>query len=185
MAASDPHGATAVITHQVRDAQHRDYEQWLTQILPLVREASGFLDVQIIRPLPGFTDTYTIILRFDCEDDLRSWLTSPARQRLIETVTPILAQGDSYSVHSGIDFLFEPQGKGHRTPVRWKQWLVTWSAIFPLTLLLPLALAPALRIAGVTSHVVVVFVVSAIAVFLMVYVIMPRYTRLVRRWLFR
>ena len=30
-------GATAVITHRVREAQHEKYEEWLQQILPLVR----------------------------------------------------------------------------------------------------------------------------------------------------
>jgi len=184
MATQQSHGATAVITHQVRDAQHAEYEHWLTQIVPLVRETTGFLDVQIIRPLRGLTDTYTVILRFDCEDDLRGWLTSSSRQRMIETVKPILAKGDSYSVHSGIDFLFEPQGSGHRVPVRWKQFLVTWTAILPLTLVLPLMVAPALHALGWHNRIVITVVVSAAAVFLMVYVVMPRYTRLVRRWLF-
>jgi antibiotic biosynthesis monooxygenase (ABM) superfamily enzyme len=169
----------------VRDAQHEDYERWLGQILPVVAAAPGFLDVQVIRPVRGLTDGYTVILRFDHEAALRRWLTSPERRRLIDSVQPILAQGDSYTLHSGIDYLFTPQGVGLRAPVRWKQFLVTFTAILPLTLGLPLLIGPLLRAIGWGERWVVVTVVSGVAVLLMVYVIMPRYTRLVRGWLYR
>ncbi|MEO8307992.1 MAG: antibiotic biosynthesis monooxygenase [Pseudomonadota bacterium] len=178
-------GATAVITHRVREVQHEEYEAWLQQILPLVSAARGFLDVQVIRPVRGLTSTYTVILRFDCEADLRYWITSPQRQKMIATVTPILAHGDTYTVHSGIDFLFAPQDGTPRVPVRWKQLLITWSAIFPLTCVLPLVAGPLLQRIGLDNHYVLVAIVSGLAVTLMVYVIMPRYTRLVRHWLYR
>jgi antibiotic biosynthesis monooxygenase (ABM) superfamily enzyme len=84
-----------------------------------------------------------------------------------------------------MDFLFTPHDGSQRVPVRWKQFLVTWSAILPLTLGLPLVLAPGLHALGWHNHLVITSIVSAVAVFLMVYLIMPRYTRLVRRWLFR
>lgn len=185
MAAPENPGATAVITHRVRDTQHDEYERWLQTILPVVSAAPGFLDAQVIRPVRGLTDRYTVILRFDCEDDLRNWLQSPARLKLIESAMPILSQGDSYTIHSGVDFLFTPSDGGPRVPVRWKQFLVTWSAIFPLTLVLPLLLAPLLEALGLHNHFAVVLVVSGSAVLLMVYLIMPRYTKLVRRWLYR
>lgn len=178
-------GATAVIAHRVRDAQHADYERWLERILPVVARAPGYLDAQVIRPVRGLTDGYTVILRFDCEADLRRWLTSPERRQLIDDVTHVLSQGDVYTLHSGIDYLFTPQGAGQRVPVRWKQFLVTLSAILPLTLGLPLLVVPVLRALGWRNRITATTLVSAVAVFLMVYVIMPRYTRLVRGWLYR
>jgi hypothetical protein len=69
--------------------------------------------------------------------------------------------------------------------VRWKQSLITWSAIYPLVLGVPLLVVPVLQLIGVPDHrFVTVFFVTAVVVLLMVYVIMPRYTALVRRWLF-
>jgi hypothetical protein len=38
---------------------------------------------------------------------------------LTDTVMPILAQGDSYTLDSGIDFLFAPHDGSQRVPVRW------------------------------------------------------------------
>ncbi len=185
MTESEGSGATAVISHRVRDAQHAGYEQWLERILPVVAAAPGYLDAQVIRPVRGLTDGYTVILRFDTDASLRRWLTSSEREQLIQSVRPILAHGDSYTLHSGIDYLFAPQIAGQRVPVRWKQVLITWSAILPLTLGLPLLIAPLLRAIGWSSHLLITTVVSGGAVVLMVYVIMPRYTRLVRGWLYR
>lgn len=178
-------GATAVINHRVRPSQHDEYERWLQKIVPLASASPGFLDVQIIRPVRGLTDSFTVLLRFDCEASLRNWLESPARRRLIETAMPILVKGDSYTIHSGLDFLFTPHDRSQLVPVRWKQFLVTWSAIYPLTCLLPLMLGRPLGWLGLGNHYLEVAVVSGIAVFLMVYVIMPRYTKLVRGWLYR
>ncbi|MEQ1760273.1 MAG: hypothetical protein ABL986_18300, partial [Vicinamibacterales bacterium] len=59
------------------------------------------------------------------------------------------------------------------------------SVIFPLSLLVPLALGPLLgRLPGGDLPVVRALVVSAVIVGVMTYVIMPRYTRLVAGWLY-
>jgi uncharacterized protein len=70
-------------------------------------------------------------------------------------------------------------------PVRWKQYLVTWSAIYPLVLAVPLLVKPVLQQLGVPdNHLLTTLVVTGTVVFLMVYLVMPRYTKLIRRWLF-
>ncbi|MCA9500225.1 MAG: hypothetical protein KC588_13625 [Nitrospira sp.] len=58
-------GATAVITYCVQDGQQEGYDAWLNEIGPLCRGYPGHLDLQIIRPVPGLTVTYTVIIRFD------------------------------------------------------------------------------------------------------------------------
>lgn len=72
-----------------------------------------------------------------------------------------------------------------RVPVRWRQSLVTWSVIYPLTLGVPMIVSPALRLLGIPDHrLFTTFVATGTIVVLMVYVIMPRDTKLVKRWLF-
>ena len=72
-----------------------------------------------------------------------------------------------------------------QVPVRWKQYLITWSAIYPLVLGVHFAISPVLRRVGIlASPPLATFAVTAVVVFLMVYMVMPRYTRLVQRWLF-
>lgn len=93
--------------------------------------------------------------------------------------------GDDFFISSGLDFWFTPAGAKAKIPVRWKQYLLTWSAIYPLALLLPVVVVPGLKALGVPQMPpITTFVVTGLVVFLMVYVVMPRYTRLMQRWLF-
>ena len=178
-------GATVVITHRLRPQRQPEYERWLDEIAPLARSFPGFLDWHIVRPVSGLTDTYTVIIRFASPAHLRAWLESPQRAGLIEKARPLFAGGDDLSISSGLDFWFTPASARIRVPVRWKQYLVTWSAIYPLALLVPLVVAPLMRIAGLDgSRAAQTLGVTGVVVWLMVYVVMPRYTRLLQRWLF-
>lgn len=179
-------GATVVITHRVRAESHAGYESWLDEIAPLCKAASGHLDWHLVRPIAGLTETFTVVIRFDTREHLQQWMGSAERSRLIEKVQPLLVTGDDFFVSSGLDFWFAPSGAKAKVPVRWKQYLVTWSAIFPLALGVPLVVVPLLRLIGApASTVLTTLCVTGVVVFLMVYVVMPRYTRLVQRWLFR
>jgi len=178
-------GATVVITHRVREGRHAEYENWLDEIAPLCKASPGHLDWHIVRPISGLTETYTVIIRFDTEAHLQQWMESPARAYLIEKVRPLFVTGDDFFVSSGLDFWFTPGGAKAKVPVRWKQYLVTWSAIYPLVLGVPLIVMPALRRIGAPdNHLLSTLAVTGTVVFLMVYVVMPRYTKLIKRWLF-
>jgi len=179
-------GATVVITHRVRNDKHPDYEKWVEEIAPLAKEACGHLDWHIVRPIPGLSETYTVIIRFDTEAHLKEWMDSPIRARLIDKVRPLLVTGDDFFISSGLDFWFAPVGAQAQVPVRWKQYLVTWSAIYPLVLGVPFFVTPVLRYLGIPDiRFISTFAVTGIVVCLMVYVVMPRYTKLIQRWLFR
>jgi uncharacterized protein len=104
---------------------------------------------------------------------------------LIEKVSPLLITGDDFFVSSGLDFWFTPGGAKAKVPVRWKQYLVTWSAIYPLVLGVPLVIRPLLQRLGAPDNpLLTTLVVTGTVVFLMVYFVMPRYTKLIKRWLF-
>ena len=178
-------GATVVITHRVRVDKHGEYERWLEEIAPLCRASPGFLDLHIVRPIAGITETYTVIIRFDTAEHLKGWMQSRTRELLIAKVQPLFAGADDFYISSGLDFWFAPAGAKAKVPLRWKQYLLTWSAIYPLALAVQFAVAPLMRVLGIRATTpVTTLAVTAVVVFFMVYVVMPRYTRLVQRWLF-
>jgi antibiotic biosynthesis monooxygenase (ABM) superfamily enzyme len=182
---ADEQGATVVITHRVRDGQQAGYIDWLNEIGPVCRASAGHLDLQIIRPVVGLTATFTVIIRFDTREHLQEWMYSAERRRLIEKVRPLLVTGDDFFIRSGLDFWFTPEGAKAKVPVRWKQFLVTWSAIYPLVLGVPMVVAWILsRVGFPDNHYLATLIDTGTVVFLMVYVVMPRYTRLIQRWLY-
>ncbi len=186
IAADDDQGVAVVITHRVRTDMHAAYERWLDEIAPLCKRSPGCLDWHIVRPISGLTETFTVLIRFDTKAHLQFWMESPERRRLIEKARPLLVNGDDFFVSSGLDFWFVPTGAKAKVPVRWKQYLVTWSAIYPLALGVPLIVMPLLKALGIPSNpLFTTLAVTGVVVFSMVYLIMPRYTRLVQKWLFR
>lgn len=179
-------GATAVITHRVRDDKHPEYENWMQEIGPLCMAAPGNLDLHIVRPVPGLTDTFTIIIRFDTHAHLQQWLESPTRRRMIDKAQPMLVAGDDFHISSGLDFWFASKQSDAKVPIKWKQLLVTWSAIYPLVMFVPPLVVPSLRTAGLPEYRFIdTAIVTGIVVTLMVYIVMPRYTRLIHRWLYK
>lgn len=183
--ASNTDGAAVVITHRIRSDRHAEYERWLEEIAPLCRAAPGHLDWHIVRPIPGVTETYTVIVRFDTPEHLKRWMDSDDRKQLIQKVKPLFVGSDDFFVSSGLDFWFTPTSAKAKVPVRWKQFLLTWSAIYPLALGVPFAISPLLRLVGLPANLpLTTLAITAVIVFLMVYVVMPRYTRLVQKWLF-
>ena len=89
-------------------------------------------------------------------------------------------------IRTGLEFWFTPSTSGEQHPPPYKQFLLTFSAIVPLTVLVPWALGPLLHVAPILGRPVVSnVIVSAAIVGVMTYVIMPHYTRLVAGWLYR
>ncbi len=178
-------GATVVISHHIADNKLNQYEEWLNEIGPLCRSAIGFVDWQIIRPIPDLTFIYTVIIRFDTLTNLKNWMESTTRKMLIEKVKPILKTEDTYHINSGLDFLFAPKPAGSKPPAKWKQFLITWSAIYPLSMLIPLLIVPVLSQVKVNGNPLITsLLISGVIVFLMVYLVMPNYTKLIRKWLY-
>ncbi len=178
-------GATLVITHRVLPGREREYEAWLEEIRPVSKSSLGHMDWQLVRPVPGVTSTYSAILRFDSRSNMDNWLSSDTRKQLIEKVRPLLVDNENLQVRSGLDFLFSDSGSA-RAPLRWKQFLATWAALYPLSLTLPMVLLPVLRKCGLPPfRPLDIFLLNGVTVALMVYWVMPRFTKLVHRWLFK
>ena len=109
-------GATVVITHRIRNNRHDAYEAWMESISLLCKAATGFLDCNIVRPIPGITATYTVIIRFDTTKNLKGWMESNGRKRLIKAVKPLLVGADDFYISSGLDFWFVPGGARAKVP---------------------------------------------------------------------
>lgn len=171
-----------IITHTIRAGEEKRYEVWLTDILGAVSNSPGYLGREIFRPAQGMR-TYTSILRFDCSDNLNAWVESDVRSAYVNQVTDLLEKGDRHEIRTGIDFWFTPEGL--RPPKPWKQFILTLSAVYPLSLVLSrliralFPLAPALANPLISG-----LLVAASLTALLTFVIMPRYTRLMKWWLY-
>ncbi|HEU0185898.1 MAG TPA: antibiotic biosynthesis monooxygenase [Blastocatellia bacterium] len=171
-----------IVTHVIKPGAERRYEGWTREIFRAVSGFPGYLGRDVVLPTHG-DRKYTIIVRFDTNEHLRAWAESETRKEFIRRASDLIEGGDQYEIRTGIDFWFEP--KGVRPPKPWKQFLLTTTAVYPLSLIIPKLLAPLFRIAPPLGNKLIAgLLVAAILTALLTYVVMPNYTRLARKWLY-
>jgi antibiotic biosynthesis monooxygenase (ABM) superfamily enzyme len=175
---------TAVIQQTVRRESVAAYEQWLKKVVPIASRFPGHRGVNVIHPAAGGLQ-YTVTIRFDSLAHAQDWFSSEARRQLVEEVAPLLDADEKVETRSGLEFWFHPPA-GQPPAKRYKQFLLTVSVIYPLTILVPALLHRLLAPVPVVSNYWLEHLVASVAIVgLMVYVIMPRYTRLMARWLYK
>lgn len=178
-----------VVQHRVRTDTRATYETWLAEIMRVAAGFPGHQGVHVVRPVGAGVD-YTIVVRFGTCEQATRWRQSAERAQLIAAVAPYLDGGDQVSVGAGIDYWFQPEAAASGAPVQkpppWKQWLITTSVIWPLTMVVPWAFGPVFKALPVLGlYGVAHGILASVIVALVVWVIMPRYTQLVHGWLFR
>lgn len=174
---------TLIVRHRVRAGQDQEYERWLRRI---VRTASGYpghLGIDVGREFSSGLHLFTCVLRFASTGQLQSWLDSEDRRKLIEEVSPLLAEGDQTEVNSNREFWFTPSD-AQASPPRWKQACVTFLVILPLSLGVPLLWQPLFaRVPWLGGYVASNLLITLSIVLLVVYLFMPRVTAWFADWL--
>jgi uncharacterized protein len=152
--------------------------------VPIAERFPGHRGVHVIHPAAGST-LYTVTIRFDSLLHAEDWFQSAARGALLDEVRPLLESGENVQTVTGLEFWFHP-GPGQKAAKRYKQFLLTLSVIFPLTMAVPWAVQwMAVAVPVLRNTFVGHFVGAAVVVALMTYVLMPRITRRVAGWLYR
>ncbi|RWU26757.1 antibiotic biosynthesis monooxygenase [Pseudomonas alkylphenolica] len=176
---------TLVIQHKARADALPRYEAWLRRAVATARQQPGHLDVNVIRPDDGGRH-FTTVVRFAEADLLHAWVNSAERQALVEEVLPLLEEGDQTQVHNDPEFWFTPPSSTTPPPPRWKQAVLTYLVICPMTLIVPQLLAPLfarfpLLGHGLTSNLIInLFIIVPV-----VFYIMPWVSRRCAGWLRR
>ncbi|MGK7910627.1 MAG: antibiotic biosynthesis monooxygenase [Synechococcus sp.] len=172
---------TAVITHRVQPDRTSNYEEWIKGISADARQFDGHLGVTILRPQPGASADYVIVLQFDSCSHLTTWLNSDIRQGWIDRVQPLIQDQESVQILTGLEGWFQlPKQIGSSAPKRYKQAILVWVAVTIVAICVHPLLAPALQY---LPWLLRVKINVAITVILLTYVIMPRLTRWFKRWL--
>ncbi|SEI22627.1 antibiotic biosynthesis monooxygenase [Pseudomonas asplenii] len=176
---------TLLVRHRVKQGGEPAYEAWLREIVAKARSYPGHLGIDVVRGHSSGLALFTSVLRFASTEQLQVWLDSADRRELVDQARSLLADGDQTEINEDREFWFNPQQMDAPTPPpRWKQACVTFLVILPLTFLVPLLWKPVFALwPWLGGYVPANVVITLTIVLLVVYVFMPRMTRLFRRWL--
>ncbi len=173
---------TAVISHRVRPGRESGYETWIQGISAAAREFEGHLGVSILRPQPGASPDYVIVLQFDRCDRLQAWLKSDVRKDWIQRVQPLIQAQESIQILTGLEAWFQlPQQSVPSAPKRYKQAILVWVAVVTVALTVGPLLEPWLQR---LPMLLALGLNVAVTVVLLSYVLMPGLTYVFKGWLF-
>ncbi|MGH8907997.1 MAG: antibiotic biosynthesis monooxygenase [Egibacteraceae bacterium] len=173
---------TALVTRLVKAGREQEFEALLERLRQAASSCPGHQGVTIIRP-PASSHEYVIVYRFDSAGHLQDWQKSPVRQSLIAESEHLAEAPPQEQNLSGLDTWFTmPGGQVVRPPARWKMWLLSLCAIYPVITLLVVLTGPLLAAFPLPVRFAVL---SIVLTALMTWIVMPALSRLFARWLYR
>ncbi|MDB5164448.1 MAG: antibiotic biosynthesis monooxygenase [Candidatus Saccharibacteria bacterium] len=172
---------TTVLSWTVKHGKEQLFEHVMHDIHKVARTFPGHMGVTTLQS-PTHKDSFQTILRFDNTKHLETWLSSPIRQKMMKPLEEI-AHIDTSVKATGLETWFEVPGQLVTPPPKWKMVVATFIAIYPVSLLFTLFLAPHIA----TWHAAVrALFLPVIAPIILTYLFMPFLTqRLLKHWLYK
>ncbi len=179
---NDDGSVTVVTSRRVKPGREADFEQWLAGIGAAAAKYPGYVGRRVIRPQDHALGEYVTVFKFDSYPHLRGWTESAERSEWLERVKALCQDDFRETVLTGLERWFTlPTQPNLPPPARYKMATVTFLVIYPLSLAVGAALSRWLSFAPQPLR---SLIASVSMVVLMTYLIMPRATRLFRRWLY-
>ena len=172
---------TVSIRRQAKVGREGDYEAGLNAVLAEAVTLPGTSGATVLA-LGGSPASYQILLHFDDEAGRRAWSGSPVRRRWLERMDELTNGIPEIEV---LDAQHAWLVQRHRAglvvaPLRHKVALLTWIGIYPVITVLLAFLGPRIAPWPLVAR---TFVLTASAIPLMTWLVMPTVTRLAKPWL--
>ena len=166
----------------MKAGREADYEAWLARLLARVKEMPGYLGVSVQRPADGGPREYTLVYRFDGVESLRAFEDSAARREALAEVGAYVESDATWRKLTGLELWFTaPPGTPTPAPSRLRMTIVMVIVVYAFVL----ALSPVVAwVMPGARFEIRLFVAIAVEVVLLTYVVMPRITRWLARWIY-
>jgi antibiotic biosynthesis monooxygenase (ABM) superfamily enzyme len=168
------------ITRRVRAEHVSSFEKALAEFARDSLEAPGTRGVQFLYPAPGSGSLeYGILRTFSNREAREAFYQSPLYQQWQDRVRHMVEGDPTCRDLHGLEAWFRDPGSGQHPP-RWKMALVTWSAVWPVSMIIPAIFLPFIQS---FPHILRAGIISAGITATLTWVAMPQLVKLARRWL--
>ena len=177
-----PSPDTTVFARRVRPGFERQYEEWLEGITRASSQFRGNQGSTILCP-GGDRTEYIAIVQFDSSENLERWLVSPERVDWCAQLESITLDSEEVSSLTGMERWFTlPDRSVTQAPPKYKSAILVLIGIYPLVFFLNPLLQP---LVGSWPEALRLLASLMVSIPLMVWIVMPRLTRLFFGWLYR
>lgn len=173
---------TTVVTRRVKPDRYDDYEHSLRALLAEVEGLDGYLGADIHPPASTGDPVYTSVFRFASLERRDDFQAGEINRRFLEAIEPLVDGDPVWATHTGLEMWFAPPpGTVVPQPVRWRMALLLGTVVYVLVLVLGRLAAMAM---GGWPTPLRLAIVIAVEITLMTYLILPRLTRRLARWIY-
>lgn len=170
---------TVIVHRKIKKGKEAEAEAWLHGVSKVLEAYEGALGVEVIRPTDPTNPEYTYIYHFADYECLNAWHESADRREWLERSQAFMAEPPQYEELTGLEFWFTPPENGtHHPPKRWRQLLVSWAALTPLSFILSHTLLPVLREVFPGASLVHTIINLGVLLWIASYLLMPRVNKL-------
>lgn len=170
---------TVTVARRVAPGKAEQFEKWLDGALQTASSFPGFLGGGALRP-GRVGDDWHVVYRFASRPQLERWESSAERARWLERAEELMDETGVQRI-SGLETWFSLPGRTAPAPPKWKMAFVTLLAIIPLVMAMNIFILPHVADWPLAARTVLF---SGTLTVLMTWVVMPRLTRLLRRFLY-
>lgn len=169
------------ITRRVRKEHVGEFEQALADFARLSLAESGTRGVHCLYPPPGSGQSeYGVLRSFASEKDRDAFYKSSIYQEWIARIAPWIEGDPQKRQLSGLEAWFREPGLP--MPPDWKMAVLTWVAVWPVSMLVPAVLTPLLG--PKFNPVLAAGIIAAGIVIILTWVAMPVLVKIAYRWLY-
>ena len=179
---NDDPPVTVAVTWRARAGLERDLDAAVAGIIDAAKGFPGHLGVDIYRLQDAAPPELRIVFRFDRRSNLRRWEHSQARADAYAQASYVADGPIAVQRLTGLEAWFDLPTGQKSGPPRWKMFLLTWAAAFPIAALIYLLLGTQLNKLPLPLR---ALCVTGLLVTTLTYAAMPLLTRLAQRWLTR
>jgi antibiotic biosynthesis monooxygenase (ABM) superfamily enzyme len=168
------------IIRRVRPGREAEFEQALREFIETSFSHGGVLGAHMLVPLPGSGSREFGILRtFKNERERDEFYNSPLFKKWVERAKMLTEGEPLYRPLHGLETWF--RGSRQPEPPQWKMALLTFIAVWPVSMAVPAVLNPLLGRS--VPNVVFAGAVAAGIVLVLTWIAMPVLVKVARHWL--
>ena len=172
---------TAVFSWRAKPDCLDEFADWAKGVSAAASRFPGSVATTVVHN-EGSRD-FHVVHQFATRRDLEAWLDSGERERWLRRVRELAATRTALQQRTGLETWFHVPSEAAaamRPPPRWKMWLISLVAVYPLVLAFQAWVVPPTSSWPLPLRAALFPVVLLTT---MTYVVMPVVTRVLRRWL--
>jgi antibiotic biosynthesis monooxygenase (ABM) superfamily enzyme len=168
------------ITRRVKPGCENRFEDALRWFAQQSLGEPGMRGVHLIQPAGASgSNEYGILRSFASAADRDAFYQSRTYGKWLAEIEGLVEGAPIYRELTGLEAWF--RGPQSTLPPRWKMALLTWAAVWPVSMGVPAALAP--LSGGVVPNVIFAGIVAGGIVIILTWIAMPLLVRLAKGWL--